>query len=88
LDNQRLKTIYGIVIPSEWDHDGSVLSVAIMSKEESSYRVENTALARELFKFLQQEVKVIGKVKELGAGKFEIQIFDYMLINPLVDQNT
>ena len=87
LKNQGHKTIQGIVIPAEWDDEGSVLTVFIMSKDESSYRVENTASGKELFKFLQQEVMAIGNIKPLNAGKFTIRIVDYMLPNPLSDRN-
>ena len=85
MENQGFKTIQGIVIPAEWDDKGSVLTVFIMSKDEFSYRVENTASGRELFKFLQQEVMATGDIKQLGAGKFTIRIVDYQLPNPLSD---
>ena len=87
MDKRRLKTIHGIVVPSEWDPDGAVLNVVIMGKDESSYLVEKSAPTKELVKFLQQEVMATGKIKKLGAGKFEIQIVDYRLSNPLSDKN-
>ena len=83
MENQGLKTIHGIVIPTEWDHDGAVLNVIIMSKDESSYRVDNAAPVKELLKFLQQEVVATGKITQLSAGKFTIRIVDYQLSNPL-----
>ncbi|HIJ54596.1 MAG TPA: hypothetical protein HPQ03_00580 [Deltaproteobacteria bacterium] len=87
LENKGFKTIHGIVIPAEWDHEGSVTSVDIMGRDESSYRVENIASARGLLKFLQQEVTATGKIKELSTGKFEIRIVDYKLPNPLSNRN-
>ncbi len=83
MENQGLKTIHGIVIPAEWDHDGAVLNVIIMSKDESSYRLENAASVKELFRFLQQEVVATGNITQLGAGKFTIRIVAYQLSNPL-----
>ena len=83
LKNHGFKTIQGIVIPAEWDDEGSVMTVFIMSKDELSYRVEKSASGKELLKFLQQEVTVSGKIKRLSTGKFEIQIVDYTLQNPL-----
>ena len=87
MDKRRLKTIHGIVVPSEWDPDGAVLNVVIMGKDESSYLVEKSAPTKELVKFLQQEVMATGKIKKLGAGRFEIQIVDYRLSNPLSDNS-
>ena len=87
LENRGFETIHGIVIPAEWDHDGAVLNVVIMSKDESSYRVENTTPAKELLKFLQQEVMATDEIKKLSTGKFEIRIVDYILPNPLSDRN-
>jgi len=83
LENQGFITIQGIVIPAEWDDEGSVLTVFIMSKDELSYRVENTASGKELFKFIQQEVVATGNIKQLSAEKFTIRIVDYQLPNPL-----
>ena len=82
LDNQDVKTIQGIVIPAEWDHDGAVLNVDIMSRDEASYRVENIASAKELLTLLQEEIMATGKIKALGIGKFEIRIDGYHLSNP------
>ena len=83
LDNHGLKTILGIVIPVEWDKDGSVITIDIMCRDESSYWVENTGPARELLRFLQQEVMVTGKINKLKNGKRSIQVIDYQLPNPL-----
>ncbi|MBC8247607.1 MAG: hypothetical protein H8E81_08475 [Deltaproteobacteria bacterium] len=86
MENQEFKTIHGIVIPAEWDHEGSVTTVDIMGRDESSYRVENIASAKELLTFLQQEVMATGKIKALSTGKFEIRIVDYQFPNPLSDR--
>lgn len=86
MENQGLKTIRGIVIPAEWDHDGAVLNVVIMSKDESCYHIENTAQGKELLKFLQEEVMATGEIKKLGTGKFNMRIVDYKLPNSLSER--
>ena len=83
MKTQGFKTVQGIVIPAEWDDHGSVLTVMIMSKDEFSYRVENTATGKELLKFLRQEVLAAGIIKRLGGGNFSIRVMDYQLPNPL-----
>ena len=87
MKDQRCKTIRGIVIPEEWDDQGTALTIVIMGQDEFSYRVENTASGEELFRFLQQEVVATGSISQVDAGKFTIRIVDYQLPNPLMNIN-
>ena len=87
MKDQRCKTIRGIVIPEEWDDQGTALTIVIMGQDEFSYRVENTTSGKELFRFLQQEVVATGSISQVDAGKFTIRIVDYQLPNPLMNIN-
>ena len=58
-----MDSIKGIVIPSDWDSNGNVISMAIATRNEEEYIIENHQKLLNLKKLLRQEVVVNGSIK-------------------------
>ena len=58
-----MDSIKGIVIPSDWDSNGNVISMAIATRNEEEYIIENHQKLLNLEKLLRQEVVVNGSIK-------------------------
>ena len=74
----EIKTIRGIVIPTDWHDDGHARSVAIATYHEQKYVVAENAACRRLLPFVNERVVVSGVVREEGAGMV-IEIGDFHL---------
>jgi hypothetical protein len=61
--------ISGIVIPVNWDTKGKVVEVAIATRNEEEYFIEDSDKASQLRSFLRQEVEVSGVLKNEGGKK-------------------
>jgi hypothetical protein len=69
-----LKTVTGILIPDKWDDKNNVIGVSIQAFDENEYIVENYRDRKDLFDFINEKVKVTGKVYEKTGGKFIIEV--------------
>ena len=58
-----MDSIKGIVIPSDWDSNGNVISMAIATRNEEEYIIENHQKLLNLKELLRQEVVVNGSIK-------------------------
>ena len=58
-----MDSIKGIVIPSDWDSNGNVISLAIATRDEEEYIIENHQKLSNLKKLLRKEVVVNGSIK-------------------------
>lgn len=59
----ELKTIRGIVIPTDWHDDGYPRSVAIATYLEQKYLVAESLKCRQLMALINQRVVVSGTVR-------------------------
>lgn len=57
---ERLK---GIVVPTDWDGNGNVISLAIATRDEQEYLIEDHRQIANLRTLLRQEVVVMGYIK-------------------------
>ena len=62
--NGNLKTIHGIIIPATWDKEGDIVAVAIATKDEQEYLVEDDDVGRNLLSHIRQEVVLKGSLKK------------------------
>lgn len=62
-------SVTGIVIPVDWSADGSVKAVALADFNERLHHLEPGALANSLFRLVQREVTVTGRIIERGGKK-------------------
>ena len=58
-----MERIKGIVIPTDWDGNGKVISLAIATFDEQEYLIENHQQIANLRNLLRQEVTVMGSIQ-------------------------
>jgi hypothetical protein len=77
----NLTSIKGIVIPTDWDKKGNVVSVAISTFNEDEYLVDRNEKGAELImRFIRQEVDARGILRK--EGNRQIVTVKEILPNP------
>ena len=77
-DNDRIATITGVILPSEWDRHGNVTGVSIAGFDEQEYLVQKQVKGAELIQHVRQGAEVVGWV-EVEDGKKKITVKEYRL---------
>ena len=62
-------TLKGIIIPIDWDKNGNATAIAISTHGEEEYPIFNNNKGKKLFKFIQDSVKVRGKIVDVAGIK-------------------
>jgi 5S rRNA maturation endonuclease (ribonuclease M5) len=75
----KLTSLRGIILPTDWDKDGNVIALGLSGTDEKDYRIEVKAKKPELLGLLQKEVEVTGLLKE-EAGTRTILLKRYRQI--------
>jgi len=75
----RAQTIInGIIIPSQWNENGEIQNIAIVTFDEDTFLIADNNHARTLMNSLRKTVTLSGKVsvkgiqKEICISKFQI----------------
>ena len=63
LKEPAMERIKGVVVPTDWDNNGNVISLAIATGDEQEYLIENHQQITNLWTLLRQEVIVIGSIR-------------------------
>jgi len=63
LKEPAMEKIIGVVIPTDWDSNGNVISLAIATGDEQEYLIENHQQIPNLWALLREKVIVIGSIK-------------------------
>jgi len=58
-----MEMIKGIVVPTDWDGDGNVVSLSIATCGEQEYLIENHRQIANLWALIRQEVVVLGSIE-------------------------
>ncbi len=66
--------ITGIVVPDSWDECGHVIGVSIQAYDEREYTVGQNAWAERLLALTHKKVRAWGRISQLPAGRFWIQV--------------
>ena len=74
------RTITGILIPQQWDDNGNVIGVSIQAFDESEYIIKTYKRGKKLLDFINQKVKVTGKVFEGEDGKLLVEVNRFEVI--------
>jgi hypothetical protein len=74
------RTVTGILIPQQWDDDGNVVGMSIQAFDETEYIVKTTDRVKEFLDFINQKVKVTGKVSERLDGKLLVEVNRFEVI--------
>ncbi len=77
--NKEELSIRGILIPAEWDEEGNIIGLSIMTVDEKEYVVEEKTERRGLFDLVRHEVEVRGLARE-EAGRKAILVESYKQI--------
>jgi len=78
--------VTGIIMPNNWDSNGSIIQIAIYTNEEEVYLVEHNHLGRELFNHINRRVEVRGKKSERLDGNRYIAVQKYIVLKELVEE--
>ena len=81
MSDSELKTIRGIVIPTDWHDNGHARSVAIATYREKKYLVAESPQSRKLLLLLNQRVVVSGTVCR-KEETLVIDVGDFYLDSP------
>jgi uncharacterized membrane protein YcgQ (UPF0703/DUF1980 family) len=79
------ETVFGYVVPSEWDSDDNVVAISITT-DDDDYVVELNKLGEELFDFLDEDVEVTGIVREDKDGTKRIRVTSYEVLEDTEDE--
>jgi len=74
------RTVTGILIPQQWDDNGNVIGVSIQAFDESEYIVKTHKRGKKLLDFINQKVKVTGKIFEGEDGKLLVEVNRFEVI--------
>ena len=69
----------GIVVPSNWDEKGNIISLKIASSDEKEYYVETRDVNEALLKHLREEITVSGIIEHRGD-------IDYIHVQGVIKQ--
>jgi hypothetical protein len=76
-----VKTIKGIIAPSDWDKNDEILGIKIQSPDEEEYQITDPDMMDELIDSLRSEVEITGAVSINAAGEKVIHIETYELLS-------
>lgn len=74
------QTVTGTIIPQGWDSKGKVIGVSIQAIDKSEYIVKSYKRGKELFDFINEKVKVTGKLQERLDGKVLIEVNQFEVL--------
>ena len=58
-----MERIKDVVVPTDWDSNGNVISLSIATGNEQEYLIENHRQIANLWTLLRQEVVALGSIK-------------------------
>ena len=79
-DNTQ-RTVTGILIPEKWDDKENIVGVSIQAFDENEYIVKSFQQGNNLFDFINEKVKVTGRVFKISDGKFTIDVNRFEVLN-------
>ena len=68
-----MERIKGIVVPTDWDVNGNVISLAIATCDEQIFLIENHRQIANLWSLFRREVVAMGSIKS-GKENKTIQV--------------
>jgi len=71
--------VMGIVIPIEWEENGTPVATTISTPGEREYLVEPDSTGKELLGLVTQEIEVVGVLKKGTKGRNIIRVSSYRL---------
>lgn len=72
-------TVSGLVIPTAWDEDGTVLGVAIFDREERQHVIHQDDEGRQLLGLIHEDVEVQATVVGKCKGSIVLKVQNFWL---------
>ncbi len=76
-----LHKVRGIVLPERWDDNDNLLSVMIYTPDDEEYAVKSDSMGKKLFSMVDENVEVVGTIKEQNDGQKIITVKNYHYIS-------
>lgn len=76
-NSENVKVIIrGLIIPSGWDEEGNVTTIAISAFDERVYHIVKDKKGNQLIPYTRKEVEIMGLTKfEDGSNKIKVDQF-------------
>jgi len=59
--SKELKTLKGLIVPSQWDNNGKITGIAVSCFDEEEYQILMDEIGRGLMGFLHKQVEIFGQ---------------------------
>jgi hypothetical protein len=70
------KTISGLVIPTDWDENGTVLGASIFDRKERQFVIEQNQIGKQLLSLVHEDVEIQATIKKVrGRDVAEVKNF-------------
>jgi hypothetical protein len=69
--------VTGIITPSAWDESFNVTSVKISTPGEKEYLIDHQGKGKELFRFVRENLRIRGQVRDDPGGNRVISVEEY-----------
>ena len=69
--------VKGVIVPSDWTDSGEISMISVCTIDENEYRIELSRKGKELFKKINQQVEIEGRLEQLMDGPSVIHISNY-----------
>ena len=81
--HRDLLTIQGIMIASDWNTEGDVIRLAIMTDDEEEFFIFKNKYWDQLLEHLREPVKILGVIDLDTVGKRAITVISFEPIHPI-----
>lgn len=75
------RTLRGLVTPAQWDADGKLTAVAIMTNEEEEYLIESDEFGALLMDLQRSLVEVYGSISIVARDEKHIRVKKFRVLN-------
>lgn len=79
MDKKTTTKVSGLVIPIDWDDDGTVLGTAIFDREERQFVIQQDEVGKQLLSLLHEDVEVEATVTSQKKGHAVLRVKNFWL---------
>lgn len=79
MDKKTTTTVSGLVIPIDWDDDGTVLGAAIFDREERQFVIQQDEIGKQLLSLVHEDVEVEATVTSQKKGHTILRVKNFWL---------
>jgi hypothetical protein len=78
MEEKRIR-LRGLILPVEWEENGRILGLAVLTDDEQEYRIEKNRMWRALLDLRRQRLEITGVPGVRRDGKPKISIHSYRI---------